>query len=32
MTAVAGHPLIGKWRIVEADLWDQDFLDSSNPP
>lgn len=23
--------LIGKWRIVEADLWDKDFLDLIEP-
>lgn len=21
------HPLLGKWRIVEMELWDSDFLD-----
>jgi hypothetical protein len=31
MTAVAGHPLIGRWRIVEADLWDRDYLDLVEP-
>jgi hypothetical protein len=25
--AAASHPLIGKWRIVEADLWDKAYLD-----
>ena len=23
--------LIGKWRIVEADIWDKDFLDLVEP-
>ena len=23
--------LVGKWRIVEADLWDRDFLDLVEP-
>jgi hypothetical protein len=27
MSAIADHPLIGTWRIVEADLWDRDYLD-----
>jgi hypothetical protein len=31
MTAIADHPLIGKWRIVEADLWDRDYLDLVEP-
>ena len=26
MTAPAGCQLIGRWRIVEADLWDRDHL------
>ncbi len=25
------HPIIGRWRIIEADLWDRDFLDLSGP-
>src|SRR5690606_23813916 len=24
-------PLIGQWRIIEADLWDRDFLDLVEP-
>jgi hypothetical protein len=28
----AGCKLIGRWRIVAADLWDQDYLDLANPP
>jgi len=31
MTAIADHPLIGTWRIVEADLWDHDYLDLVEP-
>jgi hypothetical protein len=27
----ASHPLIGTWRIVEADLWDRDYLDLVEP-
>ncbi|WP_273795082.1 hypothetical protein, partial [Brucella intermedia] len=27
MTASEGCHLIGRWRIVEADLWDRDYLD-----
>jgi hypothetical protein len=27
----ASHPLIGKWRIVKADLWDRDYLDLVEP-
>ena len=25
------HPLLGKWRIVEMELWDSDFLDLVEP-
>ncbi len=25
------HPLIGKWRIVEMDLWDRNYLDLVEP-
>ncbi len=25
------HPLLGKWRIVEMELWDADFLDLVEP-
>ena len=28
---VPDRRLIGKWRIVESDLWDRDFLDLSGP-
>lgn len=30
MTA-ASHPLLGRWRIVEADLWDRSYLDLCGP-
>ena len=25
------HPLLGKWRIVETDQWDGDYLDMVEP-
>lgn len=31
MTVPAGCKLIGRWRIVEADLWDRGFLDLGGP-
>jgi hypothetical protein len=31
MTGPAGCQLIGRWRIVEADLWDRDYLDLVEP-
>ncbi len=31
MNAGAGCQLIGRWRIVEADLWDRDYLDLVEP-
>lgn len=31
MSAPAGCQLIGRWRIVEADLWDRDYLDLVEP-
>jgi hypothetical protein len=31
MTAQMGCALIGRWRIIEADLWDRDYLDLSGP-
>jgi hypothetical protein len=31
MTAIADHPLLGTWRIVEADLWDRGHLDLVGP-
>ena len=27
MSASASCQLVGRWRIVEADLWDRDYLD-----
>jgi hypothetical protein len=31
MSAPAGCQLIGRWRIVDADLWDRDYLDLDGP-
>jgi hypothetical protein len=31
MSASAGCQLIGRWRIVEADLWDRDYLNLVEP-
>lgn len=31
MTATLDCLLIGKWRIVEADLWDRGYLDLMGP-
>lgn len=31
MTAPAGCQLIGRWRIVEADLWDRGYLNLVGP-
>ena len=31
MTPAVTSRLIGKWRIVEADLWDRDHLDLVGP-
>lgn len=31
MTAPMGCRLIGRWRIIEADLWDQHYLDLCGP-
>lgn len=28
---VRDHPLLGRWRIVEMELWDADFLDLVEP-
>ena len=25
------NPILGRWRIVEADLWDRDYLDLCGP-
>ena len=31
MAEVSKHPLAGKWRITEMELWDADFLDLVQP-
>ncbi len=31
MTGPSGCRLIGGWRIIEADLWDCDYLDLVEP-
>lgn len=31
MTHPSGFAVIGKWRIVEADLWDRAYLDLMEP-
>ena len=31
MTAPMNCQLVGRWRIVEADLWDRDYLDLVEP-
>jgi hypothetical protein len=31
MSASAGCQLIGRWRIIEADIWDRDYLDLVEP-
>jgi hypothetical protein len=31
VTAPMGCRIIGRWRIVEADLWDRDYLDLVEP-
>ena len=31
MTAPMGCRLIGRWRIVAADIWDRDYLDLCGP-
>ena len=28
---VSDNPVVGRWRIVEADLWDRDYLDLCGP-
>ncbi len=30
--APMGCKLIGRWRIIAADLWDRDYLDLASPP
>ena len=29
--SASAHPVAGRWRIVEADLWDRDDLDLCGP-
>ena len=31
MSPPANSKLIGRWRIVEADIWDRDYLDLCGP-
>jgi hypothetical protein len=31
VTRAKPNPLIGKWRIVKADLWDTEYLDMVEP-
>jgi hypothetical protein len=31
MSASANGKLVGRWRIVEADIWDRDYLDLCRP-
>jgi hypothetical protein len=31
MSTPAGCQLIGRWRIIEADLWDRGYLDLGGP-
>ena len=31
MNATTGCELLGRWRIVEADLWDHEYLDLVEP-
>ncbi len=31
MTDPSGIAVIGKWRIIEADLWDRTYLDLTEP-
>lgn len=31
MTSPANCLLVGSWRIIEADLWDRDYLDLVEP-
>ena len=31
MSGLAGCEVIGRWRIVAADLWDRDYLDLTGP-
>jgi hypothetical protein len=31
VTTIGDHPLIGKWRITEMELWDAEFIDMLEP-
>jgi hypothetical protein len=31
VSAPAGREVVGRWRIVEADLWEADYLDLVEP-
>lgn len=31
MSLPTGCKLVGRWRIVEADIWDRDYLDLCGP-
>ena len=31
MTAAMNCRVVGRWRIIEADLWDSDYLDLVEP-
>jgi hypothetical protein len=31
MSAPANCQLVGRWRIIEADIWDRDHLDLCGP-
>ena len=31
MTAPAGCQIFGRWRIIESDLWDTNYLDLTEP-
>lgn len=31
MTAAMDCRLVGRWRIIEADIWDRDYLDLVEP-
>ena len=31
MTTTNPSPILGRWRIIETDLWDKDYLDMLGP-
>jgi hypothetical protein len=31
MSALANCQIVGRWRIVESDIWDRDYLDLCGP-